>query len=248
MKLFLEDAPDNLIEYLQSKLADFPESVEISKIDFLFDDSPKSRWEQLVLAGQGARLYSNNDYSHSPIYAGKLPKDGPAADLIAVDLNYSRKQRDYFNSFGVTYIGRTGVNPRTILVLDHKKPAERINVHLPESLSAILRDAPDDWWGTMGICSTGNVDSLEKLLNAIPDVIPMVISTGAATKVKFSGYDYVYLNEPKPGPRNPKNGYDMRGRANDLSRRLAMEQTGDWVPSDEGIYVPEVSPSSVLDK
>lgn len=239
MKLFLEDAPNNLIEYLKPKLADFPETVEISGIDFLYDDSPQSRWEQLVLAAQGARLYTNKENTNSPLYAGPLPKDGPKADLIPIDLNYARKQRDYIQSFGVTYIGRTYVNPRAILVVDHKKPAERVDVSLPETLEWILRDAPVDWWGTMAVCSTGNVDKLERLLNAIPDVIPMVLSTGSAAKVKFCGYDYVYLNEPKPGPRDFRYGADMRGRTNDLSRKLAIADTGDWVPTGNDVYVPD---------
>lgn len=222
MNLILQDAPEDLIEYIQPKLVENLESTSVSGVDFQYDDTAVGRWNQLVLAGQGSRLWSDKENRNSPLYAGRLPKNAKEADLLIADLLYTQGRLDRFKAHRVTYIGRVALDPRNILVIDHKKAAERQDVHLSEALSAVLSASPKDWWGSLGIVSSGNPDALESFLNSMPDVIPMAYSAGAAAKLKYAGREFVTLEEPKPSLTY---GMNMRGSTNDLSRKLAIQES-----------------------
>lgn len=228
MKLILEDASPELFEYIQSHSADILKSTTVSGVDFQYDNTGRGRWNQMVLAAQGARLWSNKPNKDSPLYAGPLPSNPRGVDLMIADLIYTKQQLDFHKKFGVTYIGRVHLDPRSMLVLDHKKPADRHDVALSEPLDALLSASPANWWGSMGIVSAGNVEKLEAFVNTYLDTIPMVISTGAAAKMKFAGRDYVHLNDPKftdTGKPDIQYGLEMRGRVNDLSKKLALEES-----------------------
>jgi hypothetical protein len=228
MKLIFEDAPDNLYEYLDSitESVDILKSVEVGKLDFPIDDSPESRWNQLKWAAKGARLYSNVKRVESPLYAGPLPKNGNDIQIILADLNYTKQQLEYMSQFGVTYIGRIQTDPRNLLVLDHKKASARHDTYLSEALSAILTASPADWWGSLGIVSAGNADKLQAFLNATADAIPFCYSSGAAAKLKYSGREFVLFDDPASWTKKAEfHGMELRGLTNDLSKKLALEET-----------------------
>lgn len=221
MKLILDEAPQELIEYIRDNLPESLEgAVEVVSLDGIeYNDSALGRWTQLVLAGEGARLWSNTVNKNSPIYAGLLPSTWKGADLVIADLVYTKQQLDFYKSFGVTYVGRVEVDPRNILVIDHKKAKERHDVHLSEPVGALLSASPADWWGSVGIVSAGSVDKLQAFLEAMPDVVPLTYTTGAAAKLRFFGLDFVELAEPKYLENNVpdlKYGRNMRGMANSL--------------------------------
>jgi hypothetical protein len=220
MKLILDEAPKELIEYIHDHLPESLEDVEIVSLDGIeYNDSALGRWTQLVLAGEGARLWSNTANKNSPLHAGALPSTGKGADLVIADLVYTKQQLDFFKGFGVVYIGRVEVDPRNLLIIDHKKASLRHDVHLSEPLSAFLSALPADWWGSLGVVSAGSVDKLQAFLEAMPDTVPLVYSTGAAAKLRFFGLDFVDLVEPKylEGTKpDMKYGRDVRGRTNSL--------------------------------
>lgn len=222
MKLILQDAPEELIEYIQPKLVENLESTSVSGVDFQYDDTATGRWNQLVLAGQGSRLWSDKENKNSPLYAGPLPKNSKEADLVVADLLYTQSRLDRFLSYRVTYIGRVALDPRNILVIDHKKASERQDVHLSEALSAVLSASPKDWWGSLGIASSGNADALEGFLSSMPDVIPLAYSEGASAKLRYANREFVSLEKPEPVLTY---GMNMRGSANDLSRKLAIQES-----------------------
>lgn len=221
MKLILDEAPQELIEYIRDHLPESLEGeVEVVSLDGIeYNDSALGRWTQLVLAGEGARLWSNKVNKNSPIYAGPLPSTWKDADLVIADLAYTKQQLDFYKSFGVTYIGRVEVDPRNLLVIDHKKAKERHDVHFSEPVGALLSASPPDWWGSVGVVSAGSVDKLQAFLEAMPDVVPLAYTTGAAAKLRFFGLDFVELNEPKYLENNMpdlKYGRNMRGLSNSL--------------------------------
>lgn len=220
MKLILDEAPKELIVYLHTHLPETLEEVEIVSLDGIeYNDSALGRWTQLTLAGEGARLWSNKENKNSPIYAGRLPTDGRGADLVLADLLYTKQQLDFYKSFGVVYIGRVEVDPRNLLVIDHKKASERHNVHLSEPLSAFLSALPADWWGSLGIVSAGSVDKLQAFLEAMPDVVPLAYTAGGSAKLRHLDIDFVELDEPKylEGTKpDLKYGRNVRGLANSL--------------------------------
>lgn len=221
MKLILDEAPIDLVDYIYANLPDtLRGEVEVVSLDGIeYNDSAFGRWTQLVLAGEGARLWSNNPNKNSPIYAGPLPATGKEADLVIADLVYTKQQLDFYKSFGVVYIGRVEVDPRSLLVIDHKKAKERHDVHLSEPLGALLSASPADWWGSVGVVSAGSVEKLQAFMSAIPDVVPIVYTEGAAAKLRYLDIDHVRLDEPKhleDGSADLKYGRNMRGLANSL--------------------------------
>jgi hypothetical protein len=219
MNLILENASRELTEYIQSHSADILKSTSVTGVDFQYDDTGEGRWNQLVLASQGARLWTDRTNKNSPLYAGPLPTDYRGVEMMIADLSYTQQQLDFYKSFGVVYIGRVEVDPRNILVIDHKKTKERHDVHLSEPLGAFLSALPADWWGSLGIVSAGSVDKLQAFLEAIPDAVPLVYTPGAAAKLRFFGLDFVELEEPKrleTGKPDLKYGRNVRGLTNSL--------------------------------
>lgn len=219
MKLILENASRELTEYIQSHSADILKSTSVTGVDFQYDDSGEGRWNQLVLASQGTRLWTDRTNKNSPLYAGPLPTTHRGVEMMIADLVYTKQQLDFYKGFGVVYIGRVEVDPRNLLLIDHKKATARHDVHLSEPLSAFLSALPADWWGSLGIVSAGSVDKLQAFLEAIPDAVPLVYSPGAAAKLRFFGLDFVELDEPKlleTGKPDLKYGRDVRGRTNSL--------------------------------
>lgn len=219
MKLILENASRELTEYIQSHSADILKSTSVTGVDFQYDDTGEGRWDQLVLASQGARLWSDRVNRNSPLYAGPLPTTSRGVEMVLADLRYTKQQLDFYKSFGVVYIGRVEVDPRNLLVIDHKKAVERHDVHLSEPLSAFLSALPADWWGSLGIVSAGSVDKLQTFMEAIPDAVPLVYTSGAAAKLRFFGLDFVELDEPKrleTGKPDLKYGRDVRGQTNSM--------------------------------
>jgi hypothetical protein len=234
MKLIFEDAPDNLLEYINSlsEEVDILKSTERRLLDSPYGNmDPHSRWEQLRLAAQGGRLYSNTENKESPLYAGPLPKNAEDVRLILADLVYTKQQLEYMSQFGVSYIGRIQTDPRNLLVLDHKKTAERHENHLSEALEAFLTACPHDWWGSLGIVSAGNADRLAAYLRITPDAIPMAYSTGAKAKIKYAGREFVEFEDPTTWTKAPHfYGSELRGLTNDLSRKLALDESANGKP------------------
>lgn len=221
MKLILDEAPKELIEYIHSHL---PESLEgqvetVSLDGIEYNDSALGRWTQLTLAGEGARLWSNKANKNSPLFAGALPSSGKGADLVIADLVYTKQQLDFIKDFGVVYIGRVEVDPRTLLVIDHKKAIQRHDVYLSEPLDAFLSALPADWWGSLGIVSAGSVNKLQAFIEAIPDAVPLAYTSGAAAKLRFFGIDFVEVDQPQrleTGVPDLKYGRNVRGLANSM--------------------------------
>lgn len=229
MKLILDGAPNNLVDYLNAQ----SESVEILKSTEIWTlGSPlkavdgQSRWEHLRLAAEGARLYSNTKYTESPLYAGPLPKDAQDVYRVLADLNYTKQQLDYMAQFGVSYIGRVQTDPRSLLVLDHKKADLRHDKHLSKALESFLTACPTDWWGSVGVISAGNADKLQAYLEATLDAIPLAYSPGAVAKLKYSGREFVQFDDPETWTQKLVfHGAEIRGKANDLSKKMAIAES-----------------------
>lgn len=237
MKLILENATNELIEHVRSEVEKAVqdgklESTSVSGVDFRYEGSTGTgRWTQLTLAAQGTRLWSETPNPNSPIYAGPLPTDEASINMVIADLIYTQQQLAFFSKLGVTYIGRVQINPRTMLVIDNKrKTSDRHDETLSSPLDALLSACPPDWWGSLAVVSAPSQKKMEGFLEAFPDPIPMVFSTGAASMLKFAGREYVQIASPKlldNGKADLHYGMDMRGRTNDLSKRLAIIESGE---------------------
>lgn len=203
MKIILDNAPEELHKAVASH------GIETSPVDFPYNDSPESRWHQMVLASQGVRLWSNTPSPESPLYAGPLPVNDETLKPMLVEYNFVQLQREYFESFGVTYIGRIDLNPRYVVLTSHKKAGERHTEVLSDDLRDLLTGLTDDWWGALGIVSTGSVDKLETFIDAMPDIVPIAYTTASASKLKYAGWDFVYADTPRPDKRY---GIEIRER------------------------------------
>lgn len=176
------------------------------------------RWDDLILAKLGVRAYTEFLTEDSPIYAGAVPELDKIR-RISVDGAFAETRASYFNEFGVNYIGRTKLNPRNIFVLDNKKGNPLHDPSKDPLLEALYASLPDDWWGSCGFVSSGNIDKLEAFFEAFPDVIPLAWTTGAFSKLKYLGLEYVSVGEPK---NTPEYGIDVRNRSNRLSYELSL--------------------------
>lgn len=177
----------------------------------------KTRWHQLRLATLGARVFSDSFDTTSPIYAGPIPESDKLRK-ISVDGAFAEGRAGLFGQYGVNYIGRTKLTPRNIFVLDNKKGNPLHDPSKDEALEALYDSLPEDWWGSCGFVSTGNVDKLEKFFYDFPDLIPLAYTTGAFSKLKYLGLEYVDAGVPDG---TEKYGIVIRDRANRLSYKLS---------------------------
>jgi hypothetical protein len=187
------------------------------------------RWDHLILASKGVRLFSNDTekYKDSPIYAGPVPSEDKARKAIVDAFNAETRAR-HFSQFGVNYIGRTKLSPRNIFVLDNKKGNPFHDPALDPTLEALYASLPDDWWGSCGFVSTSNVNRLETFLEDFQgDVIPLAYTTGAFGKLKHLGLDYVDTGIPQ---NSPDYGVRVRDMANRLSYKLSQPENPTPVP------------------
>lgn len=218
----INDLDDKIIgseEDIESYVPNGPEHI-VAEINL--SDEPE-RWKHLWLASLGARLYSNRiDENHwafnSPIFAGPIP-EAEKTRKVAVDGAFAEGRASYFRQFGVNYVGRANVDPANIFVLDNKKGNPLLDPAKDPNLEALYASLPDDWWGLCGFVSTNNVTKLEAFLEANPDLIPIAYTTGAMSKIKFCGFDYVEASTPLP---TPEYGRQVRNAATRLSYRLSL--------------------------
>jgi hypothetical protein len=185
-------------------------------------DTPE-RWGHLHLASLGARLYSNKiDENHwafnSPLFAGPIPPEDKTRK-VAVDGAFAEGRASYFRQFGVNYIGRANVDPQNIFVLDNKKGNSLHDPAQDATLEALYASLPDDWWQLCGFVSTGNINKLEAFFEAVPNIIPIAVTTGAKSKLTFFGLDFVDGIAPNP---DAKYGIRVRDAVNRLSYKLSL--------------------------
>jgi hypothetical protein len=186
-----------------------------------YEDPATQRWSEMVLASKGARLFSDHENKNSPLYAGKLPRVKTDFDKLIAGAKFADGRAAYFREFNVNYIGRTNLSPRNVILLDNKKGNAQHSPLIDETLKPLYQHMEEDWWGSCGIVSSGNVDRLEKFFDEfIDEVVPLGYTSGSFAKLKFFGLDYAQLPVPRD---DPKWGIQVREIANRLSYKLSLE-------------------------
>jgi hypothetical protein len=156
------------------------------------------RWTSLKLAALGVRLYSDKWDKYDPIFAGSLPQSDHDIRRLILDAKFAESRAEYFKSFGVNYIGRTNLTPRSIFVLDNKKGDPTHSPVENETLAALYISMPEDWWGSTSLVSSGNVEKLEKFMLSLEETVPLTFTTGGMAKLKFMALEYAHVLTPKP--------------------------------------------------
>lgn len=189
--------------------------------DYVGTSSEVSRWHQLVLASKGVRVFSNDLDEDSPIYAGTVP---PLEKIrrVYVDSYNAETRAGHMGQYGVNYIGRTKLSPRNVFILDNKKGNPLHDPALDADLAALYASLPNDWWGSCGFVSSANIERLEAFLTSddMASTIPLGYTTGAYSKLKFMGLEFVEAGKPSS---DPAYGIQIRDRANRLSYKLSLE-------------------------
>jgi hypothetical protein len=188
----------------------------------ILDALPKdiTRWQQLRFASLGARAFSDTLDKESPIYASVVPKEASKLRKILVEATNAENRAGFFKEFGVNYTGRTHLSPRNIFVLDNKGKNPLHDPAKDPLLDALYEALPEDWWGSCGFVSAGNITKLEAFLESIPDTIPLTWTTGGISKLKFFGLEYAHVGEPR---KTEEYGRTVRETANRLSYRLSLQ-------------------------
>ena len=182
------------------------------------EDLALERWYHMYLASRGARFWFAEEGSpRTPTLAGTITPTDAGLDKILTDALFAERRADFFQSFGVNYIGRTFADPRTAVLVDYKKD----KTHNPSNdpiMKDLLTSLPEDkWvsdephdWTTFGIISTSNVDRLEAFTDFLSETNILAYSTGSAAKLNFIGRDFGQIGVPKP---DKKYGLEIRETA-----------------------------------
>lgn len=186
--------------------------------DILYDGTVADlRWQDLRLASKGVRRWTLRADENSPTYAGTLTDSTEVREIVA-DALFADGKTKYFNGFGVNYLGRTNLDPRTIIVVDNKGNNKEHSPAKSPEIDALLSSLPEEWWSSLGIVSSGNVDKLGDFLDMISESLPLVYTNGAEAKLKYLGMDYTRIGNPTP---DVKYGYSVREASYRLNWRLA---------------------------
>lgn len=221
----LDDKPVRRVDSLE----DYQPNGSFHIVDELRPEH-RSRWSQLRLATLGARVFSDIFDKESPLYAGPIP-EADKIRKISVDAAIAETRAVHFASSGVNYLGRTKLSPRNIFVLDNKKGNPLHDPSKDQLLEALYGSLPDDWWGSCGFVSSGNADKLGAFLDDFQgDVIPLAWTTGAFSKLKYLGLDFVEMAVPDG---TPAYGVTAREASNRLSYKLS-EPAAVEGPTDAG--------------
>jgi hypothetical protein len=172
--------------------------------------SPSSnldRWVDMRLAALGARTWTK-EFSFSPTYAGSDPKE--IRDII-LDAKFAEGKATYVRSFGVNYLGRVNVDPRTIVLVDYKGDKTH-NPHEDLAVAKLLAALPEDprtqktetSWTSFGIASTSNVEKLRDFLDYYEQTNIVAYSPGAKAKLRHLGRDFAEVPEPEASDRYGK--------------------------------------------
>lgn len=217
----LDDKPVLAVTDLDA-ISDYTPGGSFHVVDLLSASNLLSRWDELVYASKGVRVWSDNGIDwgsdESPVYAGELPKPDKLRKVF-VDASTAETRAIHFASFGVNYIGRTKLSPRNIFVLDNKKGNPLHDPAKDPVLESLYASLPDDWWGSCGFVSSGNPDKLGAFLDDFQgDVIPLAWTTGAFSKLKYLGLEYVEMGVPDG---TPDYGVVAREASNRLSYKLS---------------------------
>lgn len=213
----LDDNPVLAISDLDD-LTDYTPGGSFHVVDLLSESKELSRWEQLVMATYGVRVYSPTFSQNSPLFAGDVPSLGKVR-RISVDGRNSDNRARLFSAYDVNYIGRTKFDPRNIFVLDNKKGNPLHDPAKDSALEALYTSLPDDWWGSCGFISSGNPDKLSDFFSEQENVIPLTWTTGGAAKLKYAGREFVQVTEPVS---TKEYGIEIRDKANRLSYQLSL--------------------------
>lgn len=214
----LDDKPVLLLDDLDD-ITDYKPNGSFHVVDTHDELDTISRWEQLVWATLGVRVFTDKLTADSPIYAGPVPSEDKVRRAI-VDATNAETRAVHLGSFGVNYVGRTKLNPRNIFVLDNKKGNPLHDPSKDAVLEALYGSLPDDWWGSCGFVSSGNPDKLGAFLDEFQgDVIPLAFTTGGYSKLKYLGLDYVDTGIPR---NTEAFGVKVRDQANRLSYDLSL--------------------------
>jgi hypothetical protein len=183
-----------------------------------FEDIALERWYHMYLASRGARFWATTSTNpRTPTHAGEVIQTEAGVRRIVTDAIFAENRADFFQSFGVNYIGRTYSDPRTAVLVDYKKDKTHNSSNDP-LIKALLTSLPEDsWlsqephdWGTFGIISTSNVDRLEAFMDMLSETNILAYSTGSAAKLNFIGRDFGKIGTPRP---DKKYGLDIRETA-----------------------------------
>jgi hypothetical protein len=157
------------------------------------------------------------DAPRTPTLAGTITQTDAGLDKVITDAVFAEGRAEYFQSFGVNYIGRTFGDPRTAVLVDYKKD----KTHNPSNdpiMKDLLASLPEDaWassephdWTTFGIISTSNVDRLEAFTDFLSETNILAYSTGSIAKLNFIGRDFGHIGTPRS---DKKYGLDIREKA-----------------------------------
>ena len=177
-----------------------------------------TRWEQLRLATLGAKVFSNTMSPEFPTFESTVPSEDKIRKVEVAGRN-AETRAGLFKSYGVNYLGRTHLSPRNIFVLDNKGKNPLHDPAKDPLLDALYESLPEDWWGSCGFVSAGNINKLQAFLEDIPDTIPLTWTSGGKAKLSHFGFPFATVEEPKS---TENYGRTVREKANRLSYQLSL--------------------------
>lgn len=209
--LILNEGPDWEPEYTPGSGLNV--IVKASPVSPDVDDSERAwrRWADMLMASKGVRTWGGNRLM-SPTRAGEEPRD---VREVITDAQLAEGKAAYVAEFGVNYLGRVNMDPRTIVLVDYRGDKLH-NPHSDARVEDLLASLPEDVrtgktetsWTSFGIASTSNVKKLRDFVEYFDQTNFLAYSDGAKAKLRHLGRDFGEVEEPRS---DAKYGISLRG-------------------------------------
>lgn len=172
-----------------------------------------NRLLDLGLASAGAVVYGEWD-EQSPLYAG--PKEGFKPERAVARATFAENRAAYYRTFDVTYLGRTYVNPRNVVLLN--KGRDTIL-----NIDKISSAATPEWWGSCAFVSVNNAEKIKDFYEEFPFTVFLAFEESAKAKLDWVGVPYATIPSPDEFEDPYRYGIEIRQLSNRFSQKMSIE-------------------------
>lgn len=153
----------------------------------------------------------------SPLFAKEITpqkKDKQLLSIIINDAIYNEEQAVLYKSFGVNYLGRVSIMPRTILVMENTKKNKDFDPRLNVDNSLMFEMLADGFWQQFSFVSAASAEKLAEFLNEfLWSTSPIAYGPTVVSRLKVNNVEY---GEIEPPQRNDYYTYKIEQISNQV--------------------------------
>lgn len=173
----------------------------LSRLDSRGEDFLENKHIQYVLDEYTALTKRASGIPQLPTYAKTISPNGPdpeLVDFIIKDAVYAEQRAKTFKELSSNYLGRTFIDPRTVLVVENTKNNKNYDPRINKDAAKMLKILPNGFWETFSVVSSNNIDKLDEFLTEyIWSASPLAYGDTVKARLKFKNIPFSEIKPPE---------------------------------------------------